>query len=198
MARYAVHRWVGAAALAAVLAASSALAATPPPKSAVPPGGSPPVVLIPLRAKLDSAHVVPALKVAVPAATGRFNGGLVRVVSLKRGERVTIAWSLFWSLSASSLTGPATAAQIHVGGPGEIGPVLVPLCGPCGSRAGGAVRNLTREQVTVLRSGNLYVNVQTAANPSGEIRGQVTRRPPVRPGDAPQPTGSPRPLKPLP
>jgi len=178
MMRNASRLWLGIGVLVAAMTVGSALAASPP--------RSLPSLLFPLRASLDARQAVPAPKVAAPAATGRLEGALVRTVSQKRGEGLTIAWSLSWKLTTSGLTGPMTAAQIHTGRPGETGPVVLSLCAPCTSPARGVVRNLTKEQASVLRRSDLYVDIQTAANPSGEIRGQVTRRSPVRPG-APRP-----------
>src|SRR6266851_3738044 len=62
---------------------------------------------------------------------------------------------LTWKLTYSGLSGPATAAHFH--GPAE----------------GSAI--LTDEQATDLTAGKYYINVHTAANPGGEIRGQVTK-----------------------
>lgn len=71
----------------------------------------------------------------------------------------------------------ATAAHIHVGAPDRNGPVIIPLTQtvddfwsvPAGAK-------LTAAQYESYRDGNLYVNVHTAANKDGEIRGQVQRR----------------------
>ena len=188
MRRNTIHTFVGIGVFAATLTVGSALAGVPQTRL--------PSLLIPLRADLDAAHAVPAPKVAAPAATGRLDGALVRTAREKHGEGLGIAWSLRWKLNTSGTTGPVTAAAIHVGAAGETGPVLVALCAPCSSRAGAVVRNLTSEQATALRRGNLYVNVETAANPAGEIRGQVTRRsarPPgtIVPGPLPPPKPSP-------
>jgi hypothetical protein len=57
---------------------------------------------------------------------------------------------------------------------GAIGPVMVPLCGPCKSPASGTATGLTADQIKTLTSGGAYVNVHTAKNPNGEIRGQIT------------------------
>jgi hypothetical protein len=90
-------------------------------------------------------------------------------------------WRLVWSISESGLSGPITQAAIRVGRKGETGPVLVALCAPCRpTNAGGVPRTLTSAQATALRTSPLYVTVATAANPSGEIRGQITRSLPSR------------------
>ena len=50
--------------------------------------------------------------------------------------------------------------------------MVVPLCGPCQSPATGT-GNLTDAVLDALERGNAYINVHTAANGPGEIRGQV-------------------------
>ena len=80
--------------------------------------------------------------------------------------------SLIWRLTFSKLTGRALAAHVHLGRPGVAGPVAVPLCGPCVSGAHGTARATVRVRAALL-SGGAYVNVHTAKNKAGEIRGQV-------------------------
>ena len=82
---------------------------------------------------------------------------------------------LTWKLTYSGLSGPATAAHFH--GPAEAGKnggvaVAIPNAGT--SPAEGSA-TLTDAQAADLVAGKLYVNVHTAANPGGEIRGQVTK-----------------------
>ncbi|WGS22912.1 MULTISPECIES: CHRD domain-containing protein [unclassified Bradyrhizobium] len=82
---------------------------------------------------------------------------------------------LTWKLSYSGLTGPATAAHFH--GPAESGKnagvaVAIPNAGK--SPAEGSA-TLTDAQAADLLAGKYYVNIHTAANPGGEIRGQVTK-----------------------
>ncbi|MGE5273642.1 MAG: CHRD domain-containing protein [Verrucomicrobiota bacterium] len=84
--------------------------------------------------------------------------------------------SLSWRLTFSRLTGKALAAHVHLGRPGIAGPVAVPLCGPCVSGAHGR-KNVTAKVRSALLSGGAYVNVHTARNPGGEIRGQVAGGP---------------------
>jgi hypothetical protein len=80
--------------------------------------------------------------------------------------------SLSWRLTFSRLTGKALAAHVHLGRRGVAGPVAVPLCGPCVS-GGHGTKKVTARVRSALLSGRAYVNVHTARNPGGEIRGQV-------------------------
>jgi len=82
---------------------------------------------------------------------------------------------LSWKITYSGLTGPATAAHFH--GPAETGKnagveVAIPNAGS--SPVEGSA-TLTDAQAADLTSGKLYINFHTAANPGGEIRGQVTK-----------------------
>jgi hypothetical protein len=82
---------------------------------------------------------------------------------------------LTWKLTYSGLSGPATAAHFH--GPAEAGKnggVAVAIPGATASPAEGSA-TLTDAQAADLVAGKYYVNVHTAANPGGEIRGQVTK-----------------------
>ena len=83
--------------------------------------------------------------------------------------------TLSWKVSYSGLTGPATAAHFH--GPAESGKnagVMIPIQNIATSPAEGSA-TLTDPQAADLLGGRMYVNVHTAANPGGEIRGQVTK-----------------------
>jgi hypothetical protein len=82
---------------------------------------------------------------------------------------------LSWKVTYSGLTGPATAAHFH--GPAEVGKnagVVVPIPNIASSPAEGSA-TLTDAQAADLLAGKYYVNVHTAANPGGEIRGQVVK-----------------------
>lgn len=82
---------------------------------------------------------------------------------------------LSWKLTYSGLSGPATAAHFH--GPADAGKnagVMVPIPGAASSPVEGSA-TLTEAQASDLLAGKLYVNIHTAANPGGEIRGQVTK-----------------------
>ena len=80
--------------------------------------------------------------------------------------------SVSGSVTTSGVAG--TAAHIHDGAPGKNGPVIIPLTKtsddtwsvPAGAK-------LTDAQYDSYKAGNLYVNVHSAANKGGEIRGQL-------------------------
>ena len=67
-----------------------------------------------------------------------------------------------------------TMAHIHRGAKGTNGPVIVPLDKNGDTYSVPAGRKLTAEQIKDLKAGNLYVNVHTAKNKGGEVRGQLT------------------------
>jgi CHRD domain len=82
---------------------------------------------------------------------------------------------LTWTVTYGGLSGPATAAHFH--GPAEAGKnagvaVAIPNAGT--SPVSGSA-TLTDAQAADLVAGKYYINIHTAANPGGEIRGQVTK-----------------------
>jgi hypothetical protein len=82
---------------------------------------------------------------------------------------------LSWTVTYSGLSGPPTAAHFH--GPAEAGKnagVAVPIPNQANSPVTGSA-TLTDAQAADLQAGSYYVNIHTAANPGGEIRGQVTK-----------------------
>lgn len=82
---------------------------------------------------------------------------------------------LSWTVTYSGLSGPATAAHFH--GPAEAGKnagVAVAIPNATSSPVKGEA-TLTDAQAADLLGGKYYINIHTAANPGGEIRGQVTK-----------------------
>jgi CHRD domain len=108
---------------------------------------------------LSAAQEIPKQTAATPAAHGAFTATLT-------GSKLT------WKLTFSQLSGPATAAHIHLGAKGKAGNVLIPLCTPCKSGVSGTA-TLKSSVKTDFTKHLLYVNVHTAKNPAGEIRGQL-------------------------
>jgi hypothetical protein len=96
--------------------------------------------------------------------------------------------ALKYQVQARNLVG-AVQGHIHHGPPNENGPVVAFLFGPqdpsglfSGELAEGTIEEsdlvgpLAGDMeafVEALRTGELYVNVHTADNPSGELRGQI-------------------------
>ena len=101
----------------------------------------------------------------VPAVTTNASGSATVTV----GDDMSISGSV----TTSGVAG--TAAHIHMAAAGQNGPVIVPL-----NKTGDNVWSVppgirfNDAQYEAFKLGNLYVNVHSAANPGGEIRGQVT------------------------
>ena len=92
--------------------------------------------------------------------------------------------SVSWNVSWSGLTGPPGAAHIHIGAANATGPVMIPFepvsaTGTTGTfnasdyTGGDGLPADWAGVLAAIRGGNTYVNVHTAANPPGEIRGQL-------------------------
>ena len=114
-----------------------------------------------LKATLDSASEVPPNNSA-----GKGTADIDYDAAAKK---------LSWKLTYSGLSGNATAAHFH--GPAEPGKnagVAVAIPGAALSPTEGTA-TLTDAQAADLLAGKFYVNIHTAANPGGEIRGQVTK-----------------------
>jgi hypothetical protein len=82
---------------------------------------------------------------------------------------------LTYTVNYKDLSGPATAAHFH--GPADAksnAGVVVPVTGAVTSPIKGEA-TLTDAQAADLAAGRWYFNIHTAANPPGEIRGQVTK-----------------------
>jgi hypothetical protein len=112
-----------------------------------------------LAANLNTAQEVQ--KPSASQGIGRFTGTLT-------------GRSLKWKLTFWRLTGQAVLARIQLGKPGKYGPAVVILCGPCRSGVGGTTK-VAPNVVKALKNGGAYVNVHTAKNTAGEIRGQIRR-----------------------
>lgn len=81
---------------------------------------------------------------------------------------------LSWKGSYSGLSGPATAAHLHGPAPaGKNAGVMLPIS-PNGPAFEGSA-TLNDAQAKALMDGDLYVNIHTAANKAGEIRGQLMK-----------------------
>jgi hypothetical protein len=70
----------------------------------------------------------------------------------------------------------ASAAHIHRGAPGVAGPIVFNLGDPSTSPFFASWADLTPREIADLLAGDLYVNIHSNANPTGEIRGQIVER----------------------
>ncbi len=107
-------------------------------------------------------------EVATPTTTGGVGTGTLTF------DPSTLAIS--GGITINGIT--ATAAHIHQADAGANGAVIVPLTeSPAGSGNWLVPTNsvLTQTQATALAAGGLYFNAHTAANPGGDIRGQIGR-----------------------
>ncbi|HEX7980532.1 MAG TPA: CHRD domain-containing protein [Gemmatimonadaceae bacterium] len=100
---------------------------------------------------------------------------------------VKSAGTYTFTITFTGMTGPLTGAHIH--GPAGVGAnanIIVPFsvagAGTSGTLTGTFsstnTATISNDSLDVLmRTGNAYVNLHTAANPGGEIRGQLTQQP---------------------
>jgi hypothetical protein len=114
-------------------------------------------------ATLTAGQEIPKQVVKNQAGHGTFTGTLVGT-------------KLRWKLTFAKLTGPAVAAHIHLGAMGKSGNVLVPLCAAdCKSGLTGTA-TISASLLKKIQKHLTYVNVHTAKNPNGEIRGQLVAK----------------------
>ena len=128
------------------------------PSSTAMPGAN----MVALNTQLRAANEVPP---NASQATGTVDAVLNKDTNLLR-----------WKVIYTGLSGPVTGAHFH--GPAAVGAnagVVLPWPGPVTSPMEGSA-TLTPAQVAELVAGRWYANIHTAANPGGEIRGQMTVR----------------------
>ena len=75
----------------------------------------------------------------------------------------------------AGLTSPINGSHLHIGAPGETGPVEIALQNTGGTTGSlSVVATLTDAQETALLDGRMYANVHTDNYPQGELRAQLT------------------------
>jgi len=118
------------------------------------------------------ATLTPGQEVPKPTGAKAGAGGTFTASVTESGSTRT----LHFTLTFHTLTGKAMAAHIHLGVKGKAGNVLVPLCAapakPCKSGLTGTMK-ISKDAGDAMEAGKTYVNVHTAKNAGGEIRGQV-------------------------
>ena len=82
---------------------------------------------------------------------------------------------LSWKVTYSGLSGPATMTHFHgPAAPGAAAGVQVAFSGAMACPLVGTAP-VNDGQIGDIRAGLWYINIHTAANPKGEIRGQVAK-----------------------
>lgn len=105
----------------------------------------------------------------VPPGSGSASGSVT--ATFDTGSK-----KLSWKGSYAGLSGTPTAAHFHSGEAGKNGGVAVPIfAGAAAKTPFEGSATLTDAQVVDLMAGKLYVNIHTAANKAGEIRGQLVK-----------------------
>lgn len=115
-----------------------------------------------ITARLSGAQEVPAVNTSASGVAGL-------LVNSTRD-------SLFINVSVANLSGAITGIHIHDGAKGTNGGVLTNLSTFVAGNFVSTVitgANLNSTMISGLLSGKYYLNVHTAANPNGEIRGQL-------------------------
>ena len=129
------------------------------------------LALVSLAAHAATIHLSADLKASteVPPKDSAGTGTLTATLNTETNE-------FKYHVEFSGLTGPAAAAHFH--GPAAAGanakPQLPIKTSPITSPIDG-MATLTPEQAKDLVAGLWYFNIHTAANPGGEIRGQILK-----------------------
>jgi hypothetical protein len=121
------------------------------------------------RADMVKLHADMSPSSEVPPVTGAQGKGTMT------GTLNTQTKVLDYDITYSGLSGPATMAHIH--GPAATGanaPVMYPFPNPASPIKGQATLN--DATVSAIMDGKAYVNVHTAANKAGELRGQIQKQ----------------------
>jgi hypothetical protein len=130
-----------------------------------------------IRSQLDATKVI------------EFDGFLDTIQEMPTPSGSSATGTAYFSLNADftainyevqvdGLTGPIMGAHLHNATAGNNGPVLVDLSGDVtGNRISGTITgtDLTDALIKELLESAIYINVHTAANPNGEVRGQINR-----------------------
>jgi hypothetical protein len=129
------------------------------------------LALVSLAAHAATIHLSADLKASseVPPKDSAGTGTLTATLNTETNE-------FKYHVEFSGLTGPAAAAHFH--GPAAAGanakPQVPIKASPITSPIDGTA-TLTPEQAKDLVAGLWYFNIHTAANPGGEIRGQIMK-----------------------
>jgi hypothetical protein len=153
------------------------------------------IVGVALASSASTVHnyksaLAPGAEVPRPKAPATAKGRFTATVTANGNVR-----TIRWTLTFSGLSGKAMAAHIHKGKVGVSGGVLISLCGPCKTGQTGQAK-ISKDAADVLERGLAYVNVHTARNAAGEVRGQLRLL--DQAGASPSPVPTPTPTTPDP
>ena len=156
------------AASTALLIGVAAVALAQPALTPAAPAAMPENVMVTEMSATHVAHLTGANEVPANTATGTGTAWI-----LFDGQNNTVSWTIEYT----GLTGDATGAHFH--GPadatGTAGVVLSLVTADVGAMASPiqGTAQISAEQAAQLTGGQWYVNIHTAANPGGEIRGNM-------------------------
>jgi hypothetical protein len=144
-----------------------------------------PAILLAAMAVLPAVPGISALAPADPEQGGRpLSAALSGAAEVQPGDQdgsgtaaVTVnpgQGELCYDLAVAGID-PATAAHVHEGVEGEVGPPVVTLGVPDASGAATGCLNLSKELLQRLlhEPSGFYVNVHSAEFPQGAVRGQL-------------------------
>jgi hypothetical protein len=148
--------------------------------------GGVPFLTIPRRSVPMKKALIILASLALAACAGMQSGGNAVRVNLSGAEEVppvsvsgsgsgsfTIGADGSVSGSVTTKGVEGTMAHIHQAARGQNGPVIVPLTKNGDTYTAPAGAKLNDAQMQAFKAGNLYVNVHTARNKGGEVRGQL-------------------------
>ncbi|MBI1187852.1 MAG: CHRD domain-containing protein [Alphaproteobacteria bacterium] len=153
--------WVALVFFSSVLAVGCGETATGPEANGASPAGAP----VEAAETLAEAHALRAVLAPGEGVDSTANGAAAILFTPSTGL-------LEYTVTYSGLSGPAVAAHIHgPADPGADAPPVITFSDAAHPISGTAT--LTEAQAADLLAGRYYVNVHTAANPGGEIRGHI-------------------------
>jgi len=104
----------------------------------------------------------------VPTSVKHAHGSFTGTMALS-GRRRTLRWTIRYTGIGSN---PLEIADIHYGKPGQFGPVIKRLCGPCESGQSGK-KKLSAWGARSIKTGNAWITIITGKYRNGVIRGQI-------------------------